>query len=87
MLGMKAIHTTEPCDLFRLSDTVRRWEEHATRIGELRQAYKIVVRKCERKRPKPGRPRCRLQNNIEKYLNEMECGGVNYIQLAQDGVS
>jgi hypothetical protein len=59
MHGMKAVHTMEPCDLFRLSNTVG-WAGHATRIGELRQAHKIVVTKSEWKRPPPGRPRCSL---------------------------
>jgi hypothetical protein len=35
-----------------------RWAEHVTHMGEIVNAYKILVRKPERKRP-CGRPRCR----------------------------
>jgi hypothetical protein len=40
--------------------------------GELRNTYKILVGKRERKRP-PGRPRRRLEDNIKMNLTEMEC--------------
>jgi hypothetical protein len=47
-----------------------RWAGHVARIGEKRNAYKILVVKPEGKRPL-GRPRCRWANNIR-----MDLGGV-----------
>ena len=39
--------------------------------------------KPEGKRPL-GRPRCRWEDNIKMDLQEVECGGVGGIELAQD---
>ena len=41
------------------------------------------MRKPEGKRPL-GRPRPRWEDNINMYLQEVGCGGVNWIELAQD---
>jgi hypothetical protein len=41
------------------------------------------VGKPERKRPL-GRPRHRWEDNIKMYLQELECGGMDRIELAQD---
>ena len=39
--------------------------------------------KTERKRP-PGRPRLRWEDNIKMDLHEVECWGIDWIELAQD---
>jgi hypothetical protein len=39
--------------------------------------------KPERKRPL-GRPRCRWEDNIKDDLQEVGCGGMDWIELAQD---
>jgi hypothetical protein len=44
---------------------------------------KVLVGKPEEKRPL-GRPRRRWEDNIEKDLQEAGCGGVDWIDLAQD---
>jgi hypothetical protein len=31
-----------------------------------------------------GKPRCRWDDNIKMELQEMGCGGVDWIELAQD---
>ena len=41
------------------------------------------MEKPEGKRPF-GRPRRRWEDNINTYLQEMECGGMDWFDLAQD---
>jgi hypothetical protein len=41
------------------------------------------VGKPEVKRPL-GRPRCRWEDNINADLQDVECGGMDWIKLAQD---
>jgi hypothetical protein len=41
-----------------------RWAEHVARMGEKRNAYRMLVGKPEGKRPL-GRPRCRWVENIK----------------------
>jgi hypothetical protein len=55
-----------------------RWAGHVARIDEMRNAYKILVGMCERKRPL-GIPRCRWKDNIKSDLSEIGWEG-----LAQD---
>jgi hypothetical protein len=45
--------------------------------------YRILVGKPEGKRPL-GRPRRRWEDNIKIYLQEVGCGGMDWIELAQD---
>jgi hypothetical protein len=51
---------------------------------ERRGAYRVLVGKPEGKRPL-GRPRRRWEDNITMDLQEVECGGTDWIDLAQDG--
>jgi hypothetical protein len=53
------------------------------RIGEGRNVYRVLVRKPEGKRPL-GRPRRRWEDGIKMDLREIGCGGVEWIELAQD---
>jgi len=50
-------------------------------MGERRGVYRILVRKPEGKRPL-GRPRCRWEDNIKTDLQEVACGGVDWMELA-----
>ena len=52
-------------------------------MGERRGVYKILVRKPEGK-ILFGRPRRRWEYNIKMYLQEVGCGGMDWIKLAQD---
>jgi hypothetical protein len=52
-------------------------------MGERRGAYRALVGKPECRRPL-GRPRHRWENNIKMDLREVGCGGVDWIDLAQD---
>jgi hypothetical protein len=61
-----------------------RWAGHVARIGEKRNAYRILVGKPERRRP-VGRPRRRWADNIKIDLRETGWDGVDWVDLAQDG--
>jgi len=51
--------------------------------GERRGVYRVLVRKSEGRRPL-GRLRPRWEDNIKMELQEVECGDVGSIDLAQD---
>ena len=51
--------------------------------GERRSVYRVLVEKPESKRPL-GRPRLRWEDNIKKELQEIGCGGMDWMELAQD---
>jgi hypothetical protein len=51
--------------------------------GERRGVYRVLGGKPEGKRPL-GRPRCRWEENIKMDLQEIRCGGMEWIELAQD---
>jgi hypothetical protein len=52
-------------------------------MGESKCAYRVLVVRRERRRPL-GRPTPRLEDNIEMNLQEVICGGMDWIDLAQD---
>ena len=60
-----------------------RWTGHVARMGERRDVYRVLVGKPEGKIPL-GRPRRRWENNIKMELEEGECEGMDWIELAQD---
>ena len=51
--------------------------------GEGKDVYRVLVGKPEGKRPL-GRPRRRWEDNIKMDLQEVGCGGMDWIELAQD---
>jgi hypothetical protein len=51
--------------------------------GEGRGVYRVLVGKAEGKRPM-GRPRRRWEDNIKVHLQEVGCGGMDWIELALD---
>jgi len=59
-----------------------RWAGHVSRMGE-RGVYRVMLGKPEGKRPL-GRPRRRWEDNIKMDLQEVGCGGMDWIELAQD---
>ena len=60
-----------------------RWAGHVERLGR-EEAYAVfLVRKPEGKRPLE-RPRLRWEDNIKMDLQEVGCGGMDWIELAQD---
>ena len=56
---------------------------HVARMGERRGAYRVLVGKREGKR-QLGRPRRGREDNIKMNLQEVGCGGKDWIKLAQD---
>jgi hypothetical protein len=60
-----------------------RWAGHVARIGKRRGVYRVLVGKPEGTRPL-GRPRHRWEDNINMDLQEVACGGVDWIELAQN---
>ena len=59
-----------------------RWAGHVARMGERRGVYRVLVGKPEGKRPL-WRPRRRWEDNIKMDLQEVGCGGMEWIELAQ----
>ena len=60
-----------------------RWAWHVVRMGEERGVYRVLVGKPEGKRPL-GRPRRRWVDNIRMDHQEVGCGYMDWIGLAQD---
>ena len=86
----RKLHNEELNDLycspsiFRVIKSRRmRWTGHVACTGERRGVYRILVGKSEGKRPL-GRSRCRWEDNIKMGLLEVGCGGIDWIELAQD---
>jgi len=52
-------------------------------MGERRGVYRVLMGKPEGKRPL-GRCRCRWEDNIKMDLQEVGCGGMDWIELTQD---
>ena len=86
----RKVHNEELNDLYCSPITVRviksrrmRWAGHVARMGERKGVYRILVGKPEGKRPL-GRPRRRWEDNIKIDIQEAGCGGMDWIELAQD---
>ena len=59
------------------------WAGHVARMGEERGVYSVLVGKPEGRRPL-GRRRRRWVDNIMMDLQEVGCGYMDWIGLAQD---
>jgi hypothetical protein len=60
-----------------------KWVRHVARIGDMRNAYRILAREPEGKR-RLGRPRRRWDDRIRIDLTDIGWEGVNWIHLAHD---
>ena len=87
---LRRLHNGELNDLYSSPNIVRvmksrrmRWAGHVARMGEERGVYRVLVGKPEGKRPL-GRPRCRWMNNIRMDFQEVGCGYMDWIGLAED---
>jgi hypothetical protein len=86
----RRLYNAELNDLYYSVNIVRviqsrrmRWAGHVARMGEERGVYSVLVGKPEGKRPM-GRPKRRWVNNIRTDLQEVGCGYMDWIGLAQD---
>ena len=83
----KKLYNKELNDLYLSPSTVwvksRRmgWVGHVVCMGESRSVYRILMGKPDGRRPF-GRTRCRWEDNIKMDLQEVGCGGMNWIELA-----
>jgi hypothetical protein len=59
-----------------------RWTGHEARIGQKRNAYRILMGRPERKRPL-GRPSRTLEDNIKIDLRDIGWGDMDWIDLTQ----
>jgi hypothetical protein len=60
-----------------------RWAGHVERMGERRGVYRVLVRKPEGKRTH-GRLKHRWEDHIKMDLQEVGCGGMDWIEMDQD---
>jgi hypothetical protein len=60
-----------------------RWAGYVARIGEKRNACRILVGKPQRKRPRGGL-RLKWVDNIKMHLREIGSSGMEWIDLAQN---
>jgi hypothetical protein len=60
-----------------------RWAGHVARMGEKRNAYRILVAKPEGRKPL-GKSRRKWVDNVKIDLREIGCDGVDRVDLAQD---
>ena len=86
----RKLHNEKLSDLYCSPNTVRviksrrmRWAGHVVRMGERRGVYTVLVGKLEGNR-QFGRPWCRWEDNITMDLQAVGCGGMDWIELAQN---
>jgi len=87
---LRRLHNEELNNLYHLPNIVRvirsrrmKWAGHVARMGEERGVCRVLVGKPEGRRPL-GRPRRRRVDNIRMDLQEVGCGYMDWIGLAQD---
>jgi len=66
-----------------IKSRIMRWAGHVAGVGERRGLYRVLIGKSEGKRPLE-RPRHRWEDNIKMDLQEVRCGGMDWIEMAQD---
>jgi len=86
----RRLHNAELNDLYSSPNIVRviksrrmSWAGHVARMGEEKGVYRVLLGKSERRRLL-GRPKRRRADNIRMDLQEVGCGYMVWIGLAQD---
>ena len=70
-------------NVFVVKSRIMRWTEHVVRMGEWKGVCRVLVGKPEGNRTL-GRPTPRRKDNIKMDLHKMGCGGMAWMELAQD---
>jgi hypothetical protein len=85
--GWRKLHNEELRDLYSSPTIIRilkarrmRWAEHVARMGEKRNAYRLLLGKPEGRRP-IGRPRRRWLDNVRMDLVEVGWGDVVWLRI------
>ncbi|KAJ4449068.1 hypothetical protein ANN_00463 [Periplaneta americana] len=86
----RKLHNAELHALYSSRDIIRnikfrrlRWAGHVARMGESRNAYRVLVGRPKGKRPL-GRPRRRWEDNIKMDLREVGYDGRDWTDIAKD---
>ena len=86
----KKLHNERLNDLYCSLNIVRvmkprimRRAGHVACKGKRRGVHRVLVRRPEGKRPL-RRPRSRWEDNIKMGFQEVGCGGIDWIEMAQD---
>jgi hypothetical protein len=84
----RKLHNEKLHDLYSSPSIIRiiksmRWAGHVARMGEKRNAYRLLVGKPEGKSPL-GRPRRRWVDNIRMDLGEVGWGDVDWIGISKE---
>jgi hypothetical protein len=86
----RKLHNAELNDLYSSPNIVQmiksrmRWAGHVAHMGERMGVYRLLMGKHEGK-GQLGRPRLRRDDTIKMDFQEVGCGGMDWIDLAQDG--
>jgi len=87
---VEKLHNEELNDLYSspnivqvIKSRIMRWARHVARMVEGTGVHKVLVGKPGGKRPL-GRHRRRWEDNMKMDLQEVGCGGMDWIELAQD---
>ena len=81
MRSLKDLYSSP--NIVRITKSRMIWAGHVVRTGASRCVYRALVGKPEGKRPLES-PRRKWEDNIKMDLQEVECGGTDWIELAQD---
>jgi hypothetical protein len=86
----RIMHNEEIYDLYYSPNIIpviksrrMRWTGHVARMGDMRGEYRVLVGGLEGERAL-RRPGHRWENNIKMGLEDMEWGGMDWSDLAQD---
>jgi hypothetical protein len=86
----RKLHNEELNDLYYspnivlgIKSRIIRWARNVAGMRRRRGVYRVLVRKPDVK-TRPGKPRRRWEDNSKMDLQEVGCGGMHWIELAQD---